>query len=145
MYTTMDLIMFGMLAIGGVGFLGWIIATILERRRKRELYRKIEYGEVPVDYSAAIREVATEQGASILLTGFENEGRSKDLLSLRTKVARIRAEGYAAAVVHERGGIELWVGIRYSPYPIGSGEAKQWARGYCQASGTPPKEWMEQA
>ena len=141
-----DTIMFGLIAAGVLGWIGLAIAGYVnEKRRKRELYRQIEYGEVPVDYSAAIKEVATEQGASILLTGFENESRSKDLLDLRTKVARIRADGYDCAKEDEVQGGTFRQGIEDNPWPNGSGEAKQWARGYCQAYGAPPKEWMRRA
>lgn len=141
-----DTIMYTIIGFGVAMWIAWvIIGTILEARRKRELYRQIEVGEVPVDYSAAIKEVATEQGASILLTGFENEGRSVDLLNLRTKVAYIRADGYDRAVEDADRGECFGCGIENNPHPQGSGEAKQWARGYCQLSGTHPKEWMERA
>ncbi len=145
MYTVMDFMMFGLLAIGLVGFAGWFIAVLLEARRKRELYRKIRYGEVPVDYSAAIREVATDQNNAILKTGFDDEGLSQDLYSIRTKVAYIRANGYDQAKDDVINGISMVFGIADCPHPKGSGEAKQWVRGYCQATGTQPKEWMDRA
>jgi len=141
-----DTIMFGIVGTAVIGWIAWAVTmALLERKRKRELYRQIEYGEVPVDYSAAIKEVATEQGASILLTGFENEGRAVDLLRLRTKVAHIRADGYDAASRAAKQGQSFEGGLERNPYVKGSGSAKQWARGYCQLTGTHPKEWMERA
>lgn len=141
-----DTIMFSIIAVGVVAWIAWaIIGTIVEARRKRELHRQIEVGEIPVDYSAAIREVATDQNNAILGTGFENEQRSVDLHNLRMKVSIIRVNGYDWARDDMDGGIELSLGILQNPYVKGSGSAKQWARGYCQASGTPPKEWMERA
>jgi len=141
-----DTIMFGLVAAGVVSWIAWaIIGTILGARRKRELYRQIEVGEVPVDYSAAVKEVATEQNNNILLRGAENEGRYIDLQSLRTKVARIRAAGYDAANRAREQGQSFERGLERNPYVKGSGSAKQWARGYCQLTGTHPKEWMQRA
>ncbi|MEE9366025.1 MAG: hypothetical protein V3W44_04985 [Dehalococcoidales bacterium] len=142
---TIDIFMYTLIAIGAVIFAGWFVATALEARRKRELHRQIEEGEVPVDYSAAIKEVATDQNNAILGVGFEHESRAKDLYGLRMKVAHIRANGYDRAADDVRNNIDFVFGIGNNPHPQGSGEAKQWARGYCQLTGTQPKEWMQRA
>lgn len=142
---TIDIFMYTLIAIGSVIFAGWFVATALEARRKRELHRQIKEGEVPVDYSAAVKEVATDQNNAILGAGVEHESRAKDLYGLRMKVARIRADGYDAANRAREQGQSFEGGLERNPYVKGSGSAKQWARGYCQLTGTHPKEWMQRA
>ncbi len=145
-----DTIMFGVITSGMVVWAGVYAYEIWYRWwRKRIITKQIADGIVPVDYSAAIREAATDRNNEVLaggsLTDPVRDQRTAELLSMRTRVGLIRAEGFDAAREARGNKRSFAMAISDNPYPRGSGEAKQWARGFCQDGGHPPKEWMERA
>lgn len=132
-----DLLLFGAFLSCGVLYVGyWAYQDWRETRRLRLLYKQIREGVVPRDYSKQIKAVARQHNT-------EYGGPTAALQSLRYRVSLIRVEGFDRAQAAKNRG-ELFVdGIESNPYPKGSGEAQQWARGYCQEGGHPPKGWME--
>ncbi len=145
-----DTIMFGVIIFGLIVWVGVYAYEIgYEWWRKRTINRQIASGVVPVDYSAVIREAATDRNNEVLAWGApidpKRAKKNADLLSLRTRVAIIRSDGFVAAQAARLKGEMFAQAISENPYPKGSGEAKQWARGFCQDRGHPPKSWMERA
>ena len=144
-YTIMDLFMLGLLATGASGTVAYLIFIIVREVRRARFEKQIREGEVPRDYSRLVKQAAQEQNESLLTTGVENEARNVKLLNLRHKVALIRVCGYDAAVRAKEQGQTFVGGLERNPYVKGSGSAQQWVRGYCQATGQPPKDWMQRA
>lgn len=142
-----DIIMYGLVGGGFTLWSAWAIYVVLaERRRKRILNQQIMDGVVPVDYSNVVREFATQQNVEACgFTTAAQEHRINRLQALRMKVAHIRVEGFDAARQARVGKVLFETGISANPYEKGSGEAKQWARGFCQEACHPPKAWMERA
>ncbi len=141
----LDVIQWTLIALTAAAGIAWFVYVLVVEARRRKLHQQIKEGEVPLDYSKKIKQVATAQNDAILGTGTENETRYRDLTNLRMKVAYIRADGYDRAAEDAFNNIAFDIGIGNNPHPNGSGEAKQWARGYCQLTGTQPKEWMQRA
>lgn len=142
-----DRIMFGIVIFG---FVVWVAVYAyeiwFEWKRKKVLTQQIAAGIVPVDYSSMVREFATKQNNEAM--GFptsEQETMFGALRALREKVGLIRAQGFDAARAAREKGEFFAQAISENPYEKGSGEAKQWARGFCQDGGHPPKAWMERA
>lgn len=148
-----ELIMYGLLGSGLIVWIASYVYQILyERHRKRVIDQQIRDNVVPVDYSAVIREVATDRNNEVLHQGIlspEQEEKAVNLERLRWHVAAIRVLGYDAAKrAEERGELFAFAIETNNPYEKGSGEAKQWARGFCQGfgkGGHPPAGWMERA
>lgn len=132
-----DLYLFGAFLACGVFYVGyWAFVDWRETRRLIFLNKQIREGIVPTDYSKKIKAVARQQNADF-------GGPTDALGALRYKVSCIRVEGFDRARVAKNRG-ELFIdGIESNPYPKGSGEAQQWARGYCQEGCHPPKGWMQ--
>lgn len=141
-----DLIMFLAVVAAAALAVGWhAVVYQIEVRRVRKLNQQIRDCVVPVDYNS-IAEVARQQNESVLHpTQGPQDVSFGDLLALRTRVAYIRVEGYDTAKDEKAKGTLFIDAIEQNPYTKGSGEAKQWARGFCQAHGTQPKGWMELA
>jgi len=144
-YTTTDLFMLGLLATGAVSSVAYLIFIIVAEIKRRKFEKQIKEGEIPRDYSRLVKKAQQEQNESIISVGIENETRNLNILNLRGKVALIRVNGYDAAVLAKEQGLTFAGGLERSPYVKGTGSAQQWVRGYCQASGQPPKEWMDRA
>jgi len=140
-----DTILFGVIIFGIVMWVATYVGGIWwEWRRKKILYQTIRDGIVPADYSAAVREVATEVNDAAL-GGAPEDGMERYLMALRNKVALIRLSGFDVAREARLKGELFAQAIDTNPHEKGSGEAKQWARGFCQDGGHPPKGWMERA
>lgn len=142
-----DRIMFGVVIFGFVVWVGvYVYELWAEWKRKKILTQQIAAGVVPVEYSSMVREFATKQNNEAM--GFptsEQEVMFAALRTLREKVSLIRAQGFDAAREARDNKRSFAMAIADNPYPKGSGEARQWARGFCQDGGHPPKAWMDRA
>ena len=142
----MEQIMFGLIFTGLFAWTVWLAHEWWVARTRRILNQSIADGIVPVNYSKIVRMLATEQNAEAC--GFptdEQERRFGDLSALRKQVGLIRLAGFDAARAAKLKGELFEQAIAANPYEKRSGAAQQWARGFCQAGGHPPKGWMKRA
>ena len=89
--------------------------------------KAVQRGEIPPNYSAGIKSAQEEANSRP-----DDSGHSA-LVSIREKVGLIRLEGYLRGETDEADSFPFKYGVAATPYKKGSGEAKQWTRGYCQA------------
>ncbi len=140
-----DTMMFGVV---GIGFVLWVFTYVVEHAwkvlKRRKLDKQVVEGVVPRDYSRKLKVLQQELNQGNLLTDEQNATWDR-LQSLRERVGLIRLAGYDAGDVARVERVEFALGIGKNPYPRGTGEAQQWARGFCQATGQPPKHWMARA
>jgi len=144
------IVFYGLIASITIGWVSsYVYGVLYERYRKRVLDQQVEAGIVPLDYSNAVRELATARNNEVLHQGglpdSHQERQAVNLDRLRWRVSEIRVQGFDAARVARVKGEMFAQAIAENPYAKGSGEAKQWARGFCQDGGHPPKGWMERA
>lgn len=140
-----DNIMFGITIAGMVLWVGSYAYQAYHIHLERVIDKQIIDGVVPRNYSKAVRERATRENNEVLggSIGHEQELVSQNLGSIRLRVAQVRVEGFDRARL-AKDNDELFIdAIETNPYPKGSGEAQQWARGFCQEGGNPPQGWME--
>lgn len=143
-----ELIMYGLL---GSGVIVWVASYVYEIwykwNQKRVIDQQIKDGVVPLNYTAVVRATATERNNEVLggILTPEQEQKAVNLDRLRWKVSEIRVQGFDAARKAKDKGELFGQAIAMNPYEKGSGEAKQWARGFCQQGGHPPAGWMERA
>ena len=131
-----DNIMFGITIAGMVLWVGSYAYQAYNIHKERVIDKQIDAGVVPRNYSQAIRVRATKINDDVW-------GDALGLSSIRMLVAQIRVEGFDRARLAKDSG-ELFIdAIETNPYLKGSGEAQQWARGFCQEGGNPPAGWME--
>lgn len=140
-----------------VGLLAiWFLTGLAEKgykwwkgRAKRAALKSIEKYEVPTDYNQVglIQEDvnkrqldATEAGQVVSATALEGK-----ISQVRQKVSRIRYGGYVFGEEAKLNRVDFDIGVEQHKYEKGSGEAKQWVRGYCMAFGVQPKKWMDKA
>ena len=138
----------------------WLIGDYVRLKLKhRRINKQIAAGIVPVDYKEVARVVQElNSSESVKREALELEGlnppkirkRLGDLKRIRTRVAYIRDAGYCVGERqrHQKDPIE--VGLRENPFEKGTGESKQWVRGYCMGFSSPgnivhPGEWMKRA
>lgn len=128
-----DLIMWVLIYAGLAGSLGYIVYTFWLEYKRQKLTDQIRKGEVPVDYSQVAKR-SQEMNNQIELGNPNFRKNINDLTHLRVKVGHIRLRGYDRAVADRDKGLKFTAGVKATPYPKGSGEAKQWVRGYCQGA-----------
>lgn len=107
-------------------------------RHERAVDRMIDKSEVPADYNV----VKVEQE---MLNKVDEKGSFKERISedteirhgaierVRLKVAHIREAGFVVGQRHQAEKVPFEEGVKGTPFKQGSGEAKQWVRGYCMA------------
>lgn len=138
-----DNIMFGITIAGMVLWVGSYAYQAYQIHLERVIDKQITDGVVPRNYSKAIRERATKVNNEVLGGAIAQGQGLPELGSIRLIVAHIRVEGFDRARLAKENG-ELFIdAIETNPYDKGSGEAQQWARGFCQEGGNPPQGWME--
>ena len=98
----------------------------------------IDTGRVPADYGVVRRE--QERLNKIDIDGSLMDRTLPDVELTRTVVAsvretasHIRFSGYRIGEQDQDTGLNFELGVQSNPFPTGSGEAKQWVRGYCMA------------
>jgi len=110
---------------------GYKIYDWLKHRKARE---QIHDFVIPPDYSEVEyqqkRINKIDESGSIAKRTAEDSNRVA-VQRIRMHTARIREAGFIAAGLDQRRGVKFDDGVKGSPYPKGSGEAKQWVRGYC--------------
>lgn len=105
-------------------------------RHERAVDKMVDKGEVPADYNV----VKVEQE---MLNKVDEKGSFKERISedteirhgaierVRLKVAHIREAGFVVGQRHQAEEVPFEEGVKGTPFKQGSGEAKQWVRGYC--------------
>jgi len=144
-----------LLTIMVLALMVWALLWIAEKiytgwwKPRSEWRQVINEGKVPADYSAVgrVAKALNERVISAsVLDSKELEGNQASLDLLRTRVARIRVAGYDRATSDSSIGVRFRIGVARSPHPTGSGEAKQWVRGYCMGANVPdPRPYMDAA
>lgn len=124
-----------MLAIWGlVGLTGWLIKIY----KKRVLWQNIEDNVVPVDYDQVADAVREMNSPDMILREAMDRPQVRhnlgNLQRLRTHVSIIRSDGYDRAVSDQLTRIGFEAGVTSGPFKKGTGEAKQWVRGYCMGA-----------
>lgn len=135
-----DTLFIGVGAMLAIWALAWVADVLWKRHKKRDLWKHIRENRVPVDYdrvAEAVREAndpgnIVKEAKSHAGVGPPTQRQNlSDLKRLRSNVARIRVNGYDRAVSDRENKVEFAWGVTRTPYPKGTGEAKQWVRGYC--------------
>jgi len=143
--TMWNLIMAGAVGLIMAGAVGYIVYTLWLEYKRRKLSDQIRKGEVPVDYSQVAKR-SQELNNQVELGNPTFRQNVNDLTHLRERVGLIRLSGYDRAISDRNKGLKFSVGVAATPYPKGSGEAKQWVRGYCQGRNVrPPGPYMRKA
>ena len=105
-------------------------------RHERAVDKMVDKGEVPADYNV----VKVEQE---MLNKVDEKRSFKERISedteirhgaierVRLKVAHIREAGFVVGQRHQAEEVPFEEGVKGTPFKQGSGEAKQWVRGYC--------------
>ena len=118
-----------------IGVLGLRLYKYWCLRRAR---KDIAAGRVPVDYSQVAIIVREENDSHL--------GYDVGLYAIRYQVARIRAAGFEVGQQFRGVKTRPEFVAAVNPHPEGSGEAKQWVRGYCQSANIfDPKPYMDAA
>ena len=128
-----DYIMNVLIYAGIAGAVGLVIYNIWLEYRRRKLTQQIRDNIVPVDYDQVAKR-AREMNDQIELGNPDFRKNTNDLRRLRENVAIIRLDGFDRAVSDAFKGLKFTLGVSATPHPKGSGEAKQWVRGYCQGA-----------
>jgi hypothetical protein len=139
----------------GIGLAAYVLTVLIENGLKayhwikhQRAMEQVDDFIVPEDYNAVSVEAARlncliEQGS---LTSPKNIRREQAIIRIREKVARIRMAGYVRGEAEQANGVPFSVGVAANPHKPGSGTAKQWVRGYCQARNvTNPKPYVDAA
>ena len=96
------------------------ISVAISNYRARRDVDLLMDGGVPINYKAAVVTAQTRLNDDISGSG--------SLYGVRSKVSRIRGNGYDVGV-NDRS--DYMAGLSENPHPQGSGEARQWVLGYC--------------
>jgi hypothetical protein len=105
----------------------------LKRRREdRQTDATIAAGKVPVDYDLVARRVRDLNDLDACQDAIVPETRARlgQMKRMRETVSIIRLRGYDRALDDRVNSIDVDLGLKNNPHEKGSGEAKQWARGY---------------
>jgi hypothetical protein len=111
-------------------------------------------GRVPVDYGQM--EIAQKNVNDCYTDGDlksqQDEGflaTETAIIRVRESVAKIRYAGYLIGeqAAHEDDGEMLFINVKKcNPFTVGTGESKQWTRGYCMGGNiADPKYYMDKA
>ena len=141
--TFLQIVVFGLLVWFTIGAVG-LFRTARKWWKGHKTREEILRGVVPVDYQLVIEEAGRVN--RILSDGPLDEQQSDGFIiqdsalqNMRQKVGRIRDDGFVVGYT-KRGQLSN------NPYPTGSGESKQWVRGYCMGRNiTDPKPYMDKA
>jgi hypothetical protein len=125
------------------------------RKAKRTAQREIDSGSVPVDYDQVaelVRDANNAEDASSpdfagIVPSPEIRKRLNTLNSMRHRVAVLRGQGFDKGSDHKANGMtDVELGLQSNPHDKGTGEAKQWARGYLMAQSIRDiKPWIDKA
>jgi len=127
----------GMAAVAVVVLLFKLVASLRAYiMHERAVIRMVDRGEVPADYSIVkteqeMRNKVDEVGSFAERQSDDHKLRRSSVDSVRQRVAGIRVAGYDAGKLDHKNGMSFEFGVICAPYKKGSGEAKQWVRGYC--------------
>ena len=134
-----DSLLIVVLVLGGawlaIGLWDW--AGVLYRwYKRRQATKGILAGKVPAGYGV----IKTEQErlnkideAGGLAQSPKDRRIASCLRGIRERVSHIRYAGYVAGENDQFAGLPFDTGVKGTPHKKGSGEAKQWVRGYCMA------------
>lgn len=127
-------------------FIRWLTSPIRQWRLRKAANQVIR-GEIPVNYNLVDdlqRQINDDdEGGKNLMADDREEGSlTNGLRIVRFSVAQIRVIGFDQALLDYDLLIAPDDGVKKNPYDAGSGQAKQWVRGYCMGAGIPPKELM---
>jgi len=103
-------------------------------RHENAITKMVDKGEVPADYShVEIEQKILNKRDEVgeIDIDYEDDVRRNALDGVRLKVAHIRDAGFVIGQQDQRDDIPFKDGVRATPFKQGSGEAKQWVRGYC--------------
>jgi hypothetical protein len=147
------ILLIGVVVLGAVWFITELAEVLLNWRKRRQVRRQIKAGVVPVDYemvatqAKAMNDDVEEKAARGQIVDTPTfRQNAADLHRVRSKVAGIRDKGYVAGSSDKEHKVAVEIGLGNNPWPKGSGEAKQWVRGYCMgACITDPKQYMYDA
>lgn len=132
----------------GAGIAAYLVVCMMQF--SLWLYRKwrvsrgkkmLKAGKIPTNYSEAVAAAQTEDNADP-----RSKGTNPTLLRVRKQVGLIRFRGFLRGEVDRDNNVSFKHGVNACPHKRGSGEAKQWVRGYCQARNVmDPKKYMDRA
>ncbi len=121
-----------------LGIIGWGTRVYQWLKHKRAVQEIIDTGRVPADYGIVEREQRRlnriDEAATDPLHK-DTADQRRAIADVRTAVAHIRFAGYTIGEQDQRAEVAFETGVRSAPFKRGTGEAKQWVRGYCMGRG----------
>lgn len=118
-----------------LGAIDWGLRLYRWHQHKKAVQEIIDTGRVPADYGVVKREQnrlnRIDEAATDPLHK-DTADQRRAIADVRIAVAHIRFAGYVIGEQDHAAKIAFEIGVTQTPFKRGTGEAKQWVRGYCQ-------------